>query len=349
LNPRFVQIIADDLTGALDAAAPFATPHRPVRLLLEDGDVADRDRLAGFTISSESRDLDAEAGDAAVTRAFERLARVGVPGDRAPLRFAKVDSVLRGRPVAETLLRMRLWDVPRCLFAPAFPAMGRRTVAGRHETRADGAWQPAPVHDLVAAFQAAGAMAAQIEPGAARFERQEEVIVGNASAFAHLAGHVKALADRSPIVWAGSRGLAEALVGTTTPCPMPALAAVVAGTSHPATRRQVETAKAAGVFEQMTLIDPVPHAEDATATRARVGEAVAGLDLPLPGHALLVVGGDTLAAVLRAVGARRLDCAGEVAPGVALSYIGGGRLDGVALVTKSGGFGAPGLLVELAG
>lgn len=348
MSRRFVQIVADDLTGALDAAAPFATPARPVRLLIGKAPVGDLSGLAGLTVSSESRDLNGSMGDAALERAFELLVRAGVPQGRVPLRFAKVDSVLRGRPVVETLSRMRLWRANICLFAPAFPEMGRRTVDGRHEMLVDGTWQPAAVHDLPVAFRSERTESRLRRAGDTRRETGSGVIIGDASDACHLAAHVAALEDRSDVVWAGSRGLAEAIAGAAEPCGVPLLAAVIVGTTHIATRRQIAAAREACLFEEVRLIDPVPEAANAEVTRVRVAEAVAGLE-PRSGKGLLVVGGDTLASVLSAAGAELLDCVGEVAPGVPISRLRGGRFDGVPLVTKSGGFGAPDLLIQLLG
>ncbi|GAB3685048.1 four-carbon acid sugar kinase family protein [Salinisphaera aquimarina] len=348
MSRRFVQIVADDLTGALDAAAPFATPDRPVRLLIGRAPAGELSGLAGLTVSSESRDLAGSTGDAALERAFEMLVRAGVPEGRVALSFAKVDSVLRGRPVEETLVRMRLWRTETCLFAPAFPGMGRRTVEGRHETLVDGAWQPAAVHDLSAAFRIAGTESRLRRAEDTRPEMDSGVIIGDASEASHLTGHVAAFARRPDVVWAGSRGLAEAIAGAARPCGVPSLAAVIVGTSHVATRRQIGAAHEAGLFEKVRLIDPVPEAANAEVTRARIADAVAALQ-PSSGQGLLVVGGDTLASVLSAADAELLDCVGEVAPGVPLSRLRGGRFDGVPLVTKSGGFGAPDLLVRLLG
>jgi uncharacterized protein YgbK (DUF1537 family) len=59
--------------------------------------------------------------------------------------------------------------------------------------------------------------------------------------------------------------------------------------------------------------------------------------------ALVVFGGDTLFAILNALGVKSLEPAGEVLPGVPVSTI---RLPGrtIRLVTKAGGFGEPDIL-----
>lgn len=346
MSRTFVQVIADDLTGALDAAAPFATPHRPMRLLTSFVPTGDISGLAGLAVSSESRDLEESRGDAAVERAFDLIAQAGVPEEGNPLRFAKIDSVLRGRPVAETLLRMRLWEADTCLFAPAFPDMGRRTVEGRHEALINGVWRPAAVHDLAAAFRDAGTKASVRRPNNTAIVVSSGVIVGDASDARHLVTHVEAFRDRSKMVWAGSRGLAQALAGSALERPLPRIDTIVVGTTHSTTRCQVACARTAGLFERVRLIDPVPESSDASSTRARVAEGVANFTPGLE-QGVFVVGGDTLAAVLAAIRAKELDCEGEILAGVPVSRIRGGLWDGVRLVTKSGGFGGTNLLAEL--
>jgi uncharacterized protein YgbK (DUF1537 family) len=68
--------------------------------------------------------------------------------------------------------------------------------------------------------------------------------------------------------------------------------------------------------------------------------------LPPPGT-LLVAGGETLAALCAALGAQALVAEGLVAPGVPRSMLRGGRWDGVAVVSKSGAFGADHLWRDL--
>jgi uncharacterized protein YgbK (DUF1537 family) len=102
---------------------------------------------------------------------------------------------------------------------------------------------------------------------------------------------------------------------------------------------------------------------------ARRGAALVGLDLPLlpaeeaarrvarafaalvrqidPPGTLLVSGGETLASLCAALGAEALEATGIVAPGVPRSVLRGGRWDGVAVVSKSGAFGADGLWRDL--
>ena len=55
--------------------------------------------------------------------------------------------------------------------------------------------------------------------------------------------------------------------------------------------------------------------------------------------ALVLTGGDTARAVCGAIGVQALEISREVAPGIPVSLLQGGRWDGLPVVTKAGGFG----------
>lgn len=341
-----LRLIADDLTGALDSAAPFASPGSPVRLAI--GEEAIRGSVA---ISSESRGLGCAQALARTEDAWNRLCSGASGGS---LFFKKVDSVLRGHPLEETLLLMRLGRFGRCVFAPAFPEMGRITRNGQHLVRSvSGQWEPTPHSNLRREFAALG-----IETGdAARGEAS--VVILDAETQDDLAAAVAAIPDHDRILWAGSRGLAQALAPGSAPLPWPGVSLFVIGTTHPSTRAQVAALQgcttafpptAAVRLDKATvpmLLDPVPEAPDEAATRSALREAVQRLE-GSPGECTIcVVGGDTLSTLLEASGARGLICTGEVAPGLPCSRIIGGRLDGADAITKSGGFGDADLLRKL--
>ncbi|RVT84340.1 Hrp-dependent type III effector protein [Rhodobacteraceae bacterium CCMM004] len=342
---RRLRLVADDLTGALDAAAPFAAPGTPVQVPLGPG------RPAGsVALSSESRDLPLPAALERVGSAWSRLG--GAAAD--DLVFKKVDSVLRGHPLEETLHLMRLGGFARCVFAPAFPEMGRITRGGRHLAKSpSGSWAPTPHSDLAAAFAALGVRAGTGEDGA------ETVLLLDAETQDDLRAAVVRLGHRRRLLWAGSRGLAEALAPRAALLPRPAVSLFVFGTNHRVSRAQAEALRPRTApfpphgpvrldRARSRMLDPVPQASDAAATSAAVAEAVGRLDGPMDGLTLFVTGGDTLARVLDASGAVGLDCIGELAPGLPLSTVRGGRLDRAGIVTKSGGFGDRDLLLDLA-
>jgi uncharacterized protein YgbK (DUF1537 family) len=64
--------------------------------------------------------------------------------------------------------------------------------------------------------------------------------------------------------------------------------------------------------------------------------------------ALVLTGGDTARAVCGALGIQALEILREVAPGVPISLLQGGRWDGLPVVTKAGGFGEPETIARVA-
>jgi uncharacterized protein YgbK (DUF1537 family) len=65
-----------------------------------------------------------------------------------------------------------------------------------------------------------------------------------------------------------------------------------------------------------------------------------------PPGCLVVTGGATLFRFVRALEADALLVTGELLPGIALSRLGGGQWPGATVLSKSGAFGAPDLLVR---
>lgn len=120
-------ILADDLTGAADCAIAFA--RRGLAAGVSWGEGVDADaQPAVFSYDADSRGMSAEQAAARHRQLLERL----FAPDR--VLFKKIDSTLRGQPAAETaatiaFLKARAGSAFG-IFAPAFPATNRTTVAG---------------------------------------------------------------------------------------------------------------------------------------------------------------------------------------------------------------------------
>jgi uncharacterized protein YgbK (DUF1537 family) len=96
------------------------------------------------------------------------------------------------------------------------------------------------------------------------------------------------------------------------------------------------------------LAAALPPGSDAAARSTLAATAaLVATRVPKPGS-LFVTGGETLHGLLQALGATSLLATGELMPGVPLSRIVQGRWHDLAVVSKSGGFGAPDLLIQLA-
>lgn len=132
-SPLRFGIFADDLTGALDAAAPFVSRGLGAYASLEASLPADFTRR-GFPVASVNMDSRRLSASHAAERAYDAVSDLVEEGYRPA--FNKVDSTLRGHVGLEALVAVRAGAARGFVLAPAFPANGR-TVADR-ELRVDG-------------------------------------------------------------------------------------------------------------------------------------------------------------------------------------------------------------------
>ncbi|WP_232662071.1 four-carbon acid sugar kinase family protein [Pseudonocardia sp. TRM90224] len=321
---RRLAVVADDLTGAADAAAPFAARGLAVSVAL-DGPPPQVDVLAVLT-DNRWRPADEAA----------RRMRAAVEATRAwgaESLFIKIDSTLRGRVHDDVATALSAWP-GKAVATPAFPAQGR-VVRG-------------------------GALLVHGEPTVALVAECFPPHVDVLDAATHdelLAIAAQVVADDQVAI--GSGGLSRALAEVLVPQPRlpdqrePSTAGVlvVAGTPHPVTREQVHRLAAgtdpaalrAGRRVVVTTdldgeLDP--DGPEAAAHAAELAATVRGIVDEVPGVRLVLTGGATALAVANALGATELRLHGEVAPGLPI-----GELltadRAIPVVTKSGGFGAP--------
>jgi uncharacterized protein YgbK (DUF1537 family) len=204
-----------------------------------------------------------------------------------------------------------------------------------------------------------GAIAEAIEQG--RFVSLDALCADD---LADIAAELLGMGRR--ILWAGSAGLAAALaarMGTGAAAPAPRFARgpvlFCLGSNHPVTieqeRRLLEARNAVLLHAGSAAPDQVSGAiQDCRHVVLRIPRGAIGADCVrrLIGDcrpaALLLSGGDTAALVCRAAGARAIALQRELAPGIPAGFLDGGVLDGIPVVTKSGGFGAPDDLIRIA-
>jgi len=118
-----IGLLADDLTGACDSAAPFLGEGRVLVSIWPA--FAPDSSAACLAISTETRDGTPEEARTRSRQAVHLLLTAG-----ANRIFRKVDSRLRGHLRDELAGALDAWP-GRCLLAPALPAEGRLTVGGR--------------------------------------------------------------------------------------------------------------------------------------------------------------------------------------------------------------------------
>lgn len=324
-----IVIIADDLTGALDSAAPFAARGLETRVVLDEGQFPDRwpDGLRILSVSTNSREEHLPDAVAAVRRTAERLARLD-----PTLVFKKVDSRLKGHVAAEIQVCLDVFGLDRALVAPAIPAFGRVTRDGL--LSGSGIEQPIDVAERSGAGYAIPDIVDEAD-----FARSVRII---------LAGGTLAV---------GARGLAQAIAGqmssgarTLPPLLRPMLFAI--GSVDPITRAQLRALESGleadkGASRQVKLLAS-PELDGAIDTKkaAAFARTVMAHLRDDPPETLLVTGGETARHVLRQLDVFELIVQGEILPGIPQTIA---QVDGrqVTVLTKSGGFGDSATLVSL--
>src|SRR5258708_4655615 len=373
-NPR-VLIVADDLTGAMDSAGPFAAlgietwvvavPMRCDPACLKSARVV--------SVNTDTRHLSAHL---AASRLREIVDHLGAGGFDVVVK--KIDSTLRGNVVAETLALLDLSGRHEAVVAAAFPAQGRTVRAGI--VHVDGkplaqtafskdALSPPPLAPLQQVFaEAKAGLRVQTLAPPNKFDGEADIWIADSDTDADLASIVETLASRlSRVLMVGSAGLTRALArvslnGHPVPArPPPVTRTIVFAVGSRAARsaEQVDALTAepgtsvlrapngrlpsAKIPSARNLIlkataDDSGHEGDAERVAADMAKHAIEIARGAQAQALVATAGDTAIAILIASDNPALQVLGDLMPGIPFARI---RLDGtpIWLVTKAGGFG----------
>ncbi len=345
-------VLADDLTGALEIGALAATVGLPALVHLD---------ATGPFAPGEVAVIDTETRRPSDGRADRFAGALDACLPAAPRIYKKVDSTLRG-PIAAELVALgrALPDLP-IVYVPAYPALGRTVVGGELRVHgepvertafASDVHQPirsSSVVDLFDGVAPAGWVrrCAPADLVAALAERRAggrggTVLVCDAETDDDLDDIAAALLEVStPVLVAGSGGFAGrwlaaipgARSGRPTCLPSIRSAIVVCGSRHPLSIAQAAAAATAGF---PCVLPAAGESGDPAVLAEELGRrAVVAIAEHRP-DAVLLFGGDTAFAVLRALGCATLRPLGEVLPGVPVARCAG---DDLVVVTKAGGFG----------
>lgn len=362
-------IVADDLTGAMDASAPFADRGFATRVLLSNAAARDEtDACEVLAIDTHSRDLSPEDAATAVQSAF---ARIG--SDRLP--FKKIDSTLRGNVGAELAAAMQASGRNCALISSAAPAQGRTLHAGHlfvHGQRVGEVSLPQALKRVLR-----GVSVRLLRAGETLGE-DRCVLVADAESEQDLA-RIAALgvAGGDKVLLVGSSGLAAALADRMPPGALPRLPQqyerliFVVGSHNACSASQVRALLANRAVQTVALtargelrvakngaspavlvihvegLDAPPTLDPRWVVR-RLAEATAdALAAHADAHtALFMTGGDTARAVLSRLQVGEIDVIGSLYPGVVQGRV---TLPGrrLGIVTKAGGFGSADLFANV--
>jgi uncharacterized protein YgbK (DUF1537 family) len=345
LTPEIqIAVVADDLTGALDAIAPFANaglrcvvamgPHSIAAALAQHCDV--------IAVSTNSREMTEELSISVNAFAAQALAFV-------PRVIKKIDSRLKGHVGAEVAVLARQRGFGTVLVCPAIPDMGRVVLDGK--LRGFGVAEPLAIADILSNCADLQVLIPDVETDAQLDQ---------------LLDHT----DPNTLL-VGARGLTAAvarrMAGPARPAlmlPLPHPVAFAIGSRDPITLAQVAELRrshrqagflaapngvcaATPPLADILILQATPGSMAASSASVTTAFAESVVRLAVPGRASLVLtGGETAAAVLEALHIGVLLVLGEPLPGLPLCQ----PLDfpdAPLILTKSGGFGAYDVLSRL--
>ena len=335
-------VIADDLSGALDASVSFVRYGYKVRVALSPDSISsviesDADVVAVNTGSREVSEVIARARLAAVLKEIPQGFKI----------IKKIDSRLKGNIRAETE-ELLACGFQKILVAPAIPKLGRIVTDGK--LFGAGISNPLVVADIFTGLNA-------------------EVTIPDTVYDADLDTVVQSLAANTLVV--GASGVSSAIARSEAQviCPFKTPKServlIVIGSRDPITLTQIDTLLNARsdigyiacpngyppstqpntkiTLVQLTQGSARQPSADVT---SRFVLTVADIIEHSKPDAIIASGGETAQEVLAILGVRSLVLVGEARPGVPVSLadISGHEL---TLLTKSGGFGGRAILLEL--
>jgi uncharacterized protein YgbK (DUF1537 family) len=353
--------LADDLSGALDAAAAFHHAGRRVTIALSPDEWPDVTAQEVVGITTETRNVTPAAAAEVVTAAIAQGRARG-----ARLLYKKIDSTLRGPVAAELAALAAAMPETRILFCPANPAVGRTVrkgvlrVKGVPVAETEFARDPVcPVRE--SAIRALLGNAAGTQVLIADAERDEDLVDAvtrmNSADEPWVAVGSGALAR--PVAALGARP--DAVVSLPDRIPPPGPVLFVCGSANQANREQAaRLSRACGVslheISPRDVQGPVAAAllelrdrgvaalmiesertESAAALRAMVTAAAAVITGANVAR-VFVTGGETAFALCRELSVKSLTFLAEIEPGSSLSHA-MSVVGWMRWAVKPGGFG----------
>jgi D-threonate/D-erythronate kinase len=339
-------MIADDLTGACDAAVPFARQGFRTAVL-PMGVAAAQGNFQMSVLPTFSRGDSAEAARRKVEAACDSLARAGIH-----LIYKKIDSTLKGNLAAEIGAVLTFGDFSSAVVTPAFPAMGRTVVAGilHLNGRATSQNVPSLLADVPQAHSKDAATDQDLcELAAEALAARGRVLAVGSGGLAWQLAALLAKYFRRPAPEyrpPGERGPSLFVIGSEQPATLAQLDYLLRNRSASGVLlAELDAAKAARAFRDgrhlVIRADPAKSSDaDATRLLALAAEHLA--------RGLVVSGGDTAEWIIRAARVTAIELKGEVLRGIPwgeTTSVSGHRW---CAVTKAGGFGAEDALARVA-
>jgi uncharacterized protein YgbK (DUF1537 family) len=371
-NQMSIGIVADDLTSATDAAAPFLIKgYAP---LIGSGATC-LEYASLVSLNTNSRLASIAGAKTAMAAAVSLL-------KERRLLLKTIDSTLRGHIHAEVVAAFAESRRKRLVIAPAFPDAGRNTVGGIQTVAgipvSESAYALDPVHpartsrivDLVDPCLGSPVVLAQdSSEEAVRSSADARVLILDADSQRALNCQVSRIPDPETVLWVGAPGLAMALatlvpgIGDQPPAEPDRTCErvlIVAGSANPATHEQCAALQTAGVPVVFDLTKgprdvPIRCLRAPCERRANAGEVLTQLTRQAAAalarrecDAVIATGGETMATILERLDISRFVLSREIEPGFPVGWAELADGTPLAIAMKAGGFGSPLTLLRAA-
>jgi uncharacterized protein YgbK (DUF1537 family) len=309
-------ILADDFTGACDAAGAFGSSRST--LVICGSPSVWPSGVEVLAVDLDLRERPSVEAQCVIERAARQL------GGASQV-FVKIDSTLRGPIAALVTGALHGSGKSAAIVAPAFPEQGRFM---RRGTLITDTGEGPVLADVLGTLP--------------------ETVIVDVETPEDLRRVADAAQGHPEWLLVGSAGLARQLAAPVLPARVSRSVGtllVVAGSPAAPTRAQLRRLEAG---EDVVVLSTAPTAE------RDLGEAAASLAADVATwaernrpRAVVLTGGATARAVCGRLGVQALRISGELAPGIPVGTLKGGAWDGVTVVTKAGGFGGPDTLVDV--
>jgi D-threonate/D-erythronate kinase len=331
--------LADDMTGALEIGAKFSAVG--ISALVSAKPVP-ASTASVVVFDTETRHCTPEAARSEVLRFVRQSGAAS-----STLVYKKTDSTLRGNIGAELEALAELYPRWQIGYAPAYPALGRTVKSGVLYVNGIPVSETEFARDALNPVRAS-AIAAILRPALA-------CTIFDGETDEHLADAARTILSHDAMrIAAGPAGLAEMIAaqidvprGPIPVLPTVRTCLVMNGSRHERSARQMRGAESAQWRVLPTEHEPgVDPAHVAAANAKRLARHIAQEEP----DAVFVIGGDTVFALVQALGNPPLLPIAEVVSGVPVTRIEAaylGRQRDLFLITKAGGFGEPDVLSKV--
>ena len=356
-------LIADDLTGACDAAVQFRLRGAPSVVTVDwESDLTNEHAVNAFT--TDSRDQNSSITTARIQRIAAMTSKL-----QPRIVFKKIDSLMRGNPGQEIKITFDIFGCDLAIITPAFPEMGRTVLNGCLEVHGDDDWKPLHLTTLLRSQGLTGHRHASSLLVHEIGDEVQSVSIDIACKDDLTKIVSDALRLNRHILWAGSAGLASALAeilfplptkqDLAMPCRLPVLFCI--GSDH-----SVTTAQMTALRNHRRTSSLNAYTDDPSSAEQYLGQG-SHVILTIPRNqvtserlrsflerscdsasAILLSGGDTASVICRVASARDIELCGEIVTGLPWGRLNSGLLDNFFVATKSGAFGREDALIKVA-